>query len=100
MSGMNATLSGTTTYALRSPRMWLINDAPSEDRVREIAFHVKSGDYFVTLATIMLLLEDSLADCLKRNAPPSDFHLTTLHALKEELMLLHRDYKVTPKKDR
>ena len=91
------TISTTTVYSRRAPRMWLIHDAPPEDRVEEIAFHVKSGDYFSTLATIMLLLEDSLDDCKQRNVTPSDFHLSTLHALKDELMHLDRNYTIVPK---
>src|ERR1700690_1783673 len=87
-----------TAYRLRAPRMWLLRDAPSQERAREIDFHVKSGDYFSTLATIMLLIEDSLADCMRRNVPPTDFQTTTLHQLKDELMHLHGAYTIVQKK--
>lgn len=94
---MSATLS--TPYRIRASRMWLIHDAPPENRIEEIAFHVKSGDYFATLATILMLLEDSLTDCLKRNSPPSEFQIASLQAQREELMHLHEHYTILPKKE-
>lgn len=76
---------------------WFLHDEPSEARIREIAFHVKSGDYFATLATIMMLVADSLQDNRLRNEPPSQFHINTVQALKDELMHVHRAYRITNK---
>lgn len=89
--------TATLAYRPLIPRMWLLHDAPSTERADEIAFHVKSGDYFSTLATILMLLEDSLADCAKRQTSPTEFQLSTLQTLKDELMHLHRVYKIVPK---
>lgn len=72
-------------------------ETPPDDRVREIAFHVKSGDYFSTMSTIMMLLEDSLKECVERDIRPTEFQQRTLHALKDEMMHLHNHYRVVAK---
>ncbi len=84
-----------TTYQITS-RAWFIHDGPPEDRVRDIAFHVQGGDYFSTLATIMMLVADSLQDNRSHNETPSTFTINTLSALKDELMHLHHNYHIEP----
>ena len=92
-----STATAVRSYPGRAPRMWLLRDAPKEDRVREIDFHVESGDYFVTLSTILWLLEDSLSDCRARGEAPTAFQLATLQSLKDELLHMHRNYTIRKK---
>lgn len=85
-------MNTTRTYVI-SPRAWLLRDT-SPERQREVAFHVQSGDYFATLATIMMLVADSLADSRARGETPGEFHIKTLQSLKDELMHLHEHYTI------
>lgn len=88
--------SYTTTYQI-TRRAWIVQDAPPEDRKRDIAFHVQGGDYFATLATIMMLVADSLQDDRTHGETPSEFSIGTLQKLKDELMHLHENYTILPK---
>jgi hypothetical protein len=92
----------TNSYALRSPLfvtnasfgLSLFRDAPSEERKLTIDFHVKSGDYFGTLATIMGLIADSLSsnqsDARERSAK-------TLVELREDLSYSQETYTIKSK---
>lgn len=90
------------SYVLRSPLFLtkesfgfsFIRDVPREEAVRRMRFHVKSGDYFATLATIMMLLADAVAS--------GDAHararcVATLKELSEDLMYLQREYVIKKK---
>ena len=90
---MNITAS-PVAYRRVETRMWFLHDEPSRERKATIEFHVKGGDYFSTLSTILGLLQDSLEDSKRYDLTPTQFQINTLRDLKDELLHVHRLYTV------
>ncbi|MFA5886769.1 MAG: hypothetical protein WC863_03235 [Patescibacteria group bacterium] len=70
-----------------TPPLWLIKDEAS------IKFHVKSQDYFGTMATVLSLLREQIKK--------SDIKNTTLlekilNNLEKDLLLLQKNYHIKP----
>lgn len=94
----------SSRYALRSPvfltnrpttSISFVRDAPLEERQRSVDFHVVSGDYFGTLATIMGLM----ADAISGNDPAMRERCRkTLSELREDLIYLHENYLIERKR--
>lgn len=89
-----APLARTNTIPIRA---WFVRDELPGKRTRGISFHVENDDYFVTLATIMGLLEDYLKSAMRTGAPPQSLHISILHDLKDDLMHLQRHYRIERK---
>ena len=53
-------------------------------------------DYLPTLATILMLIADSLRENRTKSEIPTQFSVDTLNALKDELMSVGRDYALKP----
>jgi hypothetical protein len=91
----------TSAYAIRSPLQLtgqafgisVFRDVPSE-RQQQLEFHVASGDYFGTLATVLGLVADSLAsnDIAFRNRC-----ISILEDACEDLAYLQGNYSIGPK---
>lgn len=84
-------------YLLR-PTVWTLHDAPNKKRRAQLAFHIRSGDYFGTLSSILRLLNEQLlghktntrTDILKRLHEDLDYLQTHYHITeKEENRLIH-----------
>jgi len=73
-------------YQIR-PLVWLIKD---EDSVK---FHVKSDDYFGTIATILSLLKQNL----KTAAKEATVFNKTFNNLEKDLLFLQKNYQINPK---
>lgn len=57
--------------------------------IKTVKFHIKSGDYFGTLATILSLIKQN---------PQYIFQNTkTLNLLEKDLMFLQKEYKIIKK---
>jgi len=61
-----------------------------EERVGSLKFHIKSGDYFSTLAVVLDLIIQEQANMNKR-------HEITLRRLKNDLLFLHENYRIVKK---
>ena len=89
----------TDIYALRAPLfltsasfgLSLLRDAPSEERKRSIDFHVRSDDYFGTLATALGLIADAISNNKLRMA--KDY----LDEICDELAYLQDTHKIERK---
>jgi hypothetical protein len=79
-------------YALR-PTAWTLHDAPNKERREQLAFHIRSGDYFGTLASILRLLEEPLRR-------PRESRAEILKRLHEDLDYLQNHYRITHKNDK
>lgn len=78
------------TYTLHSPyRLWL-RDASNERQ--QLLFHVRSGDYFATLATVLGLIND-----LSELDPRSK---DTLERIRDDLVYLQSTHAIVPRYDR
>ncbi len=58
-----------------------------------LEFHISSGDYFITLATILNLIGDST----EKAASEISKNTHQIKKLKEDLMFLQEYYKINPK---
>lgn len=68
--------------------------APHDTHSDRLDFHIASGDYFGTLATIMGLMADSLST----NAEGARQRcIRTLHELQEDLSYLQDSHTIVPK---
>ena len=92
----------SASYVIRSPLfcaresfgLSFIRDMPRGEAVRSVKFHVESGDYFGTLATLMRLMADAVAT--------GDAHsrarcVATLKELSEDLVYLQSEYVIKKK---
>ncbi|HTR19153.1 MAG TPA: hypothetical protein VMH91_04240 [Candidatus Paceibacterota bacterium] len=92
----------TSAYAVRSPVFFtgapfgfsFVRDMPREDAFRRVEFHVASGDYFGTLATLMQLMADAIAS---GDAAAKQRCITTLKELSEDLVYLQERYAIRKK---
>jgi hypothetical protein len=57
---------------------------------KSVNFHIKSGDYFGTLATVLSLIRQSLGLKEKRNAK-------ILENLEKDLLFLQKRYRIVKK---
>ena len=78
-----------------APRRFYIHDQPSAEE--HIDFHVQSGDYFATLATIIAVIAEFLSENAGTHESPQSFQLSALQSIKSDLMYLDKKYKIVPK---
>jgi hypothetical protein len=70
-----------------APTFWLIRDEAG------VKFHVKSGDYFGTMATVLSLLKQQI----NKNGAKSAVTDKTLKNLEKDLLFLQKNYQINPK---
>jgi len=56
---------------------------------KSLEFHIKSDDYFGTLAAVLSLIRQNIIN--KKN---SDIHVKTLTGIEKDLMILQKGYKI------
>lgn len=78
-----------------SPLFYTIRDAADDKRIERLEFHVKSGDYFPMLATILGFVEETLTQCGKSELAERQY--TLLKDVKKDLMHLHQKYDIKKK---
>jgi len=74
-------------YKIRS----LLNFVKDEKSVR---FHIKSDDYFGTIATVLSLIRQQIKKDACQNA---DVLSRTLNNIEKDLMFLQNNYQISPK---
>ncbi len=70
-----------------TPLLWLIKDEAS------IKFHVKSQDYFGTIATVLSLLKEQIKKSDIKNTALLE---KILNNLEKDLLLLQKNYHIKP----
>jgi hypothetical protein len=66
-------------------------------RKQQIQFHIKSSDYFGTLATVIDLMQQSLQKDLEETIKRKRTRIKTLNNLKNDLIFLQNNYQITKK---
>jgi len=56
---------------------------------KSVKFHIKSNDYFGTIATVL--------NIIKQTTEYIDKHIKSLNKLEKDLMFLQREYKILKK---
>lgn len=67
-----------------TPLVWLVRDEAS------VKFHIKSGDYFGTIATVLSLLKQQI----KKDGVKNAALLNTFNNLEKDLMFLQKNYHI------
>ncbi len=91
------------TYRIRSP-FWqtsyipsrYLRDAPQEAPHEHLLFHIKSGDYFGTLATVAGLVADALST---RNEAAREQCIEMLEEAREDLVYLQKTHVIKAKQE-
>jgi hypothetical protein len=68
-------------------------------RLKELEFHIKSGDYFPLLATIMGFLEESVRQCENGFLTIAPMESEVIQNVRKDLIHLHKNYQIQPKHD-
>jgi hypothetical protein len=68
----------------------LVHDEPTKSRKLSIDFHVTSGDYFGTIATVLGLISEPLKDTAATAKK-------TLGELRDELAYMQEHYRIEPR---
>lgn len=67
----------------------------SRTRKQQIKFHIRSNDYFGTLATVVDLIHQSLKKDLEETNKRKRSQIKTLNKLKNDLIFLQNNYQIT-----
>lgn len=71
----------------------MFNAVKNKINKKSIEFHVKSGDYFGTLATVISLMRQS------ENSSMQKYNLNILEKIETDLIFLQNKYKIIKKSD-
>jgi hypothetical protein len=90
-----------STYAIHTPRYTFLRDRPNEAYNREkLLFHVRTGDYFATLATILGLVIDALDTSAANEKPfPPTYYRDVLMSMHDDLVFLHKTHRIIPQQE-
>lgn len=69
----------------------------THSRDEQMKFHIESGDYFSTLATVLNLIQDAFTTSMPGKQNSHILSLETLNTLKEELLFLQKHYTIVKK---
>ncbi|HEX5774550.1 MAG TPA: hypothetical protein VFY28_01135 [Candidatus Paceibacterota bacterium] len=67
------------------------------ERIQKIEFHLRAGDYFPSLATVLGFIEESVKQCETGAHDGTVVSPDIIRSLREELIHLHRNYNIQPK---
>lgn len=78
----------------------ILGERVDEERKKELLFHIKKQDYFSSIALLTDMFTDAIEHAEKTgsNKEVKETYLDILRQLKEELMFLHKHYKIVPKR--
>ena len=85
------------TYTFSTPRFSMLRDAPDDESLKRLLFHVQSDDYFATLATVLALVKDQLQTAAAEYKAPDEYQLRVLQTMHDDLVYLAQHYRIVPK---
>ncbi len=85
-------------YMSRQPVFWVLRDRPADtagnERRKRLAFHVKAGDYFGTLAGVLKAIEEDRVRGISSAGTVAEL----LKQLQQDLAYLQEHYRIEDKK--
>lgn len=66
-------------------------------RLKELEFHIESGDYFPLLATVLGFLEEGMRQCETGSLDTAPVQATVIEDFRKDLIHLHKNYQIRPK---
>jgi hypothetical protein len=68
-----------------------------EERIERLTFHLKTGDYFPMLATILGFAQETVAGCgCGADSDLLPLETGVLKDTRNDLMYLHKNYRIVP----
>lgn len=67
------------------------------ERVKQLEYHVTTGDYFPVLATVLGFLEEGMKQCEEGVHEVVSVTPNVIEGLRKDLLHLHRNYQIQPK---
>lgn len=82
-----------------SPRLvsYALRDAASDRKYEKTLFHVESGDYLLSVATLLGFVQEALAACRATTAPPEATLEREVAYTREALQYVNKRYHLTPR---
>lgn len=77
-------------------RFEAVHTAADAERIARLHFHIKSGDYFATLATILGFLEETVTEGHYAGPLPA-MEKDLLRSVRKDLMHLNEYYMLAPR---
>jgi hypothetical protein len=80
-------------------RSWFFHDiVPEEHHLERLRFHLKTGDYFPLLATILGFLEETVKECdCSAEAELAPMEARVIETVRKDLAYLNKNYHIVPK---
>lgn len=78
-------------YYYRHTQPWILRDG---DNHKELLFHIEADDYFATLATVLELLRQTLADPRLQDESHQHEIKLALARIAEDLLFLQKNYQI------
>jgi len=67
------------------------------ERLKELQFHLESGDYFPLLSTVLGFLEEGMRKCEMGVLAFAPIEADVLEKFRKDLIYLHKNYDIQPK---
>ncbi len=74
-------------------------EAVDAERLARLHLHLRTGDYFPTLVTILGFVEETLAACSTTKDELPHLECDLIRGLRKDLMYLNEHYQIQPKLD-
>ncbi|MDB5195371.1 MAG: hypothetical protein JWO84_555 [Parcubacteria group bacterium] len=87
------------TNAFAEPYAQQTDTADEPVRLERLEFHIKTGDYFPLLATVMGFLEESIRTCENGFLTIAPIEAKVIENIRQDLIHLHKHYQIQPKHD-
>lgn len=78
--------------------MWVVHDKEEDDRIKRVKHHLKGGDYFGTLATILDLMDQMTDNKIDELIKWKKEKRANIKKLKSDLLYLQKNYRIVKKK--
>jgi hypothetical protein len=88
-------MTETSTFAL--PYACQTDASANPERLQQLEFHVRTGDYFPVLATVLCFLEESVKACESGTPHVTAVTAEAIQSVRNDLLYLHKHYSIERK---
>lgn len=89
-------MTGTTDTFMK-PYERMTDSGSDPERLRQLEFHIQSGDYFPLLATVLGFLEEGMRECETGTLTLAPVEAEVIENFRRDLIHLHKNYTIAPK---
>ncbi len=84
--------------AFATPYECLEDTSGNPERLKQLEFHIESGDYFPLLATVLGFLEEGMRECETGSLTLAPVEAKVVEDFRKDLIHLHKNYEIQPKR--